>query len=271
MREKPLVIAILAKSVEHILPTYLNSLMAQTALSSDTIFYIRTNDNRDGTAEILRDWYKKWNWKWKMVFDDSSVNPSLIEQDNHDWSYDRFKILGKLRQESIEFAKSEGADYFIADTDNIVLPKTIKSLRETGMPVVSPLLHAVDPTSMYGNFHSSVDDNGYFKSDDFYNYIHYQWYKGLIQVPVVHCTYFIRNEALPHVIYDDGSGRYEYVIFSDILRRAGIPQYIDNRELYGRISFATNNEQMSHDLNVESFSELVEYINKSIPKEWLVI
>ena len=81
---RPLVIAILAKSKAHILPLYLKSLMAQTELGSDTIFYIRTNDNRDETSEILRDWYQKWNWKWRMVIDDSSVDESLKEQENHE-------------------------------------------------------------------------------------------------------------------------------------------------------------------------------------------
>ena len=43
--------------------------------------------------------------------------------------------------------------------------------------------------------------------------------------------------------YDDNSYRYEYVIFSDVLRKQKIPQYIDNRKDYGRISFAVTKEE----------------------------
>jgi hypothetical protein len=36
--------------------------------------------------------------------------------------------------------------------------------------------------------------------------------------------------------YEDGSGRYEYVVFSESARKARIPQYLDNREIYGYLS-----------------------------------
>ena len=31
--------------------------------------------------------------------------------------------------------------------------------------------------------------------------------------------------------------RHEYVVFSDSARKAGIPQYLDNRQIYGYITF----------------------------------
>lgn len=271
---KPLVISILAKSQAHILPLYLKSLMAQDIGPRDVIFYIRTNDNRDNTADILRDWYLKWNWKWRMVFDDSSIDQSLISMENHDWNYNRFKILGAIRQASVDFAKAEGADYFVADVDNIILPYTISSLRSVNLPVVAPLLSNAEPSSLYSNFHSDIDDNGYFKDDERYLKLFYQNYKGLIEVPVVHCTYFIKNEVLPSVNYDDGSGRYEYVIFSDSLRKAGISQYLDTRDVYGKITFATKNEDLEECYNLvdhrgASLNSVEEYINKSLPKEYV--
>jgi hypothetical protein len=263
-----LVIPIIAKSKAHILPLYLNSILTQTILDWDTIFYIRTNDNNDDTANVLFDWYNKWKWKFKMVFDDSSIDEGLKTIENHDWSTHRFKILGEIRQKSIQFAISEKADYFIADCDNIIKPHTIESLMSTNLPVVAPLLHSFNPNSMYSNFHSSIDENGYFANDDMYSNILYQKYKGVIEVPVVHCTYFIKNEVLPHIIYDDNSLRYEYVIFSDSLRKAGIPQYIDNREIYGGISFSTSTISLEEDEKNKSFKDLREYINKETNKIW---
>ena len=40
----------------------------------------------------------------------------------------------------------------------------------------------------------------------------------------------------------DGTYRHEYVVFSDTLRKRDIPQYLDNREVYGHITFATTRE-----------------------------
>jgi hypothetical protein len=138
----------------------------------------------------------------------------------------------------------------------------------TNLPVVAPLLHSVDSNSMYSNFHSSIDINGYFENDDMYSSLLYQKYKGLIQVPVVHCTYFIKKEVLPNVVYDDNSGRYEYVIFSDSLRKAGISQYLDTREIYGKISFSTNKESFDSQLLDPNLSELSEYITREARKIW---
>jgi hypothetical protein len=98
------------------------------------------------------------------------------------------------------------------------------------LPVVGPLLrNGDDPNSFYSNYHFITDENGYFKNSNYYYDILYGYMKGLIEVEVIHCTYLVRNEVLDKVCYDDGSGRYEYVIFSDLLRKSGIPQYIDNR------------------------------------------
>jgi hypothetical protein len=269
---KPLVISILAKSNEAMLPLYLKSLMAQTEVinsDNDVIFYIRTNDNNDNTANILRDWYKKWNSKWKIHFDESSIDPELSKIDNHDWDYGRFKILGDIRQKSVEFAKDQGADYFVADIDNIVGPDTIASLRRTNLPVIAPLLRTPE-WGAYSNFHADIDDNGYYKSHDIYLKLLNQEIKGIVEVPVVHCTYFIKNEYLEHVKYDDFSGRFEYVIFSDSLRKAEIPQYLDTRKCYGIITFSSSKEHIESNRTHPSFSSLEEYINKIAKDTWQI-
>jgi hypothetical protein len=232
-------------------------MMEQTEVNSDTIFYIRTNDNRDNTSEILRDWYKKWNWKWKMVFDDSSVDSNLIGYNNHDWDQTRFKILGDIRQKSIEFAMSEGADYFIADADNLIVPHAISKIRSVNLPVVAPLLQLANMGSAYTNTHAEVTDTGYFHECERNYDIFHRRIKGIFEVAVVHATYLIKNEYLRYVNYDDGSGRYEYVIFSDVLRKAGIPQYIDTREVYGKMFFATNKNEYDYEWTCSDTPEIL--------------
>lgn len=114
------------------------------------------------------------------------------------------------------------------------------NLFDSKLPIVAPLLKS---STVYSNYHEHVDINGYFKSSPGYNIILNQNVKGFICVDVVHCTYFIRFEYLQKMTYDDGSYRYEYVIFSDNARKLNIGQFIDNRYDYGRISLAITEKE----------------------------
>ena len=60
---------------------------------------------------------------------------------------------------------------------------------------------------------------------------------------MVHCTYLVRADVIPELTYEDESQRHEYVVFSDSARKAGIPQYFDNRQIYGYITFGEGDEQ----------------------------
>lgn len=125
--------------------------------------------------------------------------------------------------------------YFVADCDNFICPNMIESLIKFNLPVVAPLLYS---DNNYSNYHADIDDNGYYKDCNLYYQLFQREIKGLVQVPVVHCTYLIRPDILPLISYDDDSNRYEYVIFSDNLRKKNIPQYLSNIESkYGYIVF----------------------------------
>jgi hypothetical protein len=77
--------------------------------------------------------------------------------------------------------------------------------------------------------------------------------KGLIACDVVHCTYLIRKDILPAIKYLDGTDDYEYVIFSRELRRLGIPQYLDNRTIYGYLSTRENLEACQYMMNALTY------------------
>lgn len=237
-------IAILAKNKAHVLPLYLNLIEKQTYPASKIKLYIRTNNNLDHTTDVLEKWIDTIRDKYSEIYYDSSDVPEPVhEYGAHEWNPLRLKVLGRLRQQSVEWAQDRGTHYFIADCDNFISPDTLQTLFDTGLPVIGPLLrNGDDPLSFYSNYHHATDENGYYKASKQYFDILYQSIKGLIEVDVIHCTYLIRKEVLDFVRYDDGSGRYEYVIFSDFLRKAGIPQYIDNRRIYGKLTFCDTAE-----------------------------
>lgn len=255
------VFAILAKDKGHCLPFFLECLYNQTYSKKNIHLYIRTNDNKDNTVEVIKSFLEKHGSEYGSVFyDDTNISESLKKYAHHEWNCERFQILGKIRQDSIEYAKKLGADYFVVDCDNFIVPCVLEKmilLRNLG--VVSPMLTT---TSAYSNFHYDVDKNGYLKASPVYHTILRRDVKGIFDVKVVHCTYFINNSVLKDVVYDDKSYRYEYVIFSDVLRKCGIPQYFDNRQFYGFIVFSDNSEKMENDLNVTWKQTITEHFKK---------
>lgn len=236
-------IAILAKDKAHTLPLYLSCIEKQTWPAEKTYIYIRTNNNNDETVSVLLNWIDRvWERYAGIYFDDSDVPEPVHTYGQHEWNYERFKVLGKIRQESVDWARAYNSHYFVVDCDNFIQPNTLASLLNTNLPIVAPLLRT--GYNLYSNYHAAIDENGYNLDCRFYNQLWAREIVGLVQVPVVHCTYLVRYEALDKILYDDQSGRYEYVIFSDSARRRGIPQYLDTRSVYGRLTFAESVDQL---------------------------
>ena len=222
------VVAILAKDKAQCLSLFLNCILQQTYAKEKIHLYIRTNDNSDSTEEILRNFIRRFGHLYASCFFNSdSILERLKNYKPHEWNAERFKVLGKIRQDSIEYAISKNAHYFVADCDNFISPDTLEKLfliRHMG--VVAPILFT---QNTYSNYHYEIDSNGYYAPDPRYYTILKKEIMGCFEVKVVHCTYFVANQFLGAVCYDDGSRRYEYVIFSESMRKNGIPQVIDNR------------------------------------------
>lgn len=236
-------IAILAKDKAHTLPLYLACIEKQTWPADKTYIYIRTNNNNDDTTALLHQWVAKVKTKYAGIYiDDTDVAEQVQKYGQHEWNCQRFKVLGKIRQDSLDWAREHNSHYFVIDCDNFIKPHTLQTMVDTHLGLVAPLLRTGN--SLYSNYHAAIDANGYLANSSWYVPLLSREIKGLVEVPVIHCTYLVRYEMLDKVIYDDESARYEYVIFSDSARQQNIPQYLDTRDLYGRISFAETVEQL---------------------------
>jgi FkbM family methyltransferase len=226
-------IAILAHNSAHTLPLYLACIEKQTWPADKTYLYVRTHNNRDATASILCEWIDKVRDRYAGIYyDDADVAvPSA-----------RFKVLGKIRQDSVQWARQQSSHYCVVDCDNFIKPHTIEALLNTHLPIVAPLLRTEN--TAYSNYHAAVDTNGYYADSPLYYQILRGEIRGLIELPVVLGTYVVRHEILDKILYDDETGRYDYAIFSDAARKQAIPQYLDTREIYGGISFAQDQAQL---------------------------
>lgn len=232
-------LAILAKQKEAALPLYLQCIEKLDYPKASIVLYIRTNNNRDNTETILRDWVARVGKHYAAVeFDATDVAEPVEDFGVHEWNEMRFKVLGNIRNISLKKTAEHGCDfYFVCDVDNFIRPCTLSELVDLGLPVVAPLLRSVSARDPYSNYHAEIDANGYYRSCDQYDWVLNRWVRGIFEMPVVHCTYLVRRDVIDRLTYTDASKRHEYVIFSDSARRAGIPQYFDNRRIYGYIAF----------------------------------
>ena len=231
-------VAILAKQKERMLPFYLSCIDALDYPKSSIVLYVRTNNNTDRTEPILSSWLKRVGHAYAHVEYETADAPEPVEQFGvHEWNAMRFRVLAGIRQDSLQATLRHNCDfYFAADVDNFLKPHTLWSLLATNLPIVAPLLRYQDMQQLYSNYHEQIDAQGYFVKSEAYHWLLFQHVKGLIEVPVVHCTYMIRRDVISRLRYADGGDRHEYVIFSDSARRAGVPQYLDNRDIYGYLS-----------------------------------
>jgi len=243
MNEPVVFVAILAKQKEIMLPAWLTSLEQWDYPRDKMIIYIRANNSTDKTNETLKYWVEK-NRKWyRLVVEDyTDIDVPVQDFGVHEWNPTRFKALGAIRERSIELAWQANADfYWVVDVDNFVKPHTLRRMVGHNLPVVAPMLGMADPEQpAYSNYHLLANANGYFLDDMRYYQVLGQEIKGLIVCDVVHCTYLLRADTFEHIRYLDGTDDYEYVIFSRNLRALGIPQYLDNQEVYGYLSTREN-------------------------------
>ena len=270
--DKRVVISILAKDKAYSLRLFLACLDNLDYDHQHLHLYIRTNDNNDDTVEILTDFIRDHGDKYGSIyFDSSSLFTGLKEIGG--WCGVRYVILGEIRQKSVAYARKLQAHYFVIDCDNFVSRNSLKDLMNhiDQYKVIAPMLTV--PNQFYSNFHASIDKNGYSADNHFkkkYREIHNRTTRGVIEVPVVHCTYLIHRNVLSEVCYDDGSLRMEYVIFSDHLRKKGIKQYLMNTEHYGEVyrgssELALVGRHHYPDFFISDFARVIYSTKKAIP------
>ncbi len=247
-------VAILAKQKETALPLYLECIEALDYPKSSIVLYIRTNNNTDRTERLLREWVDRVGHLYAGVeFDAQDVETRVEQFDVHEWNPTRFHVLGHIRKISLSRAQKYNCDfYFVADVDNFIRPCTLREMVALNLPIVAPFMRSIGPSDFYSNYHAAVDADGYYSECDQYSWILHRWVRGVLEMPVIHCTYLVRADVLDELRYEDGTDRHEYVIYSESAREQAIPQYLDNRQLYGYVTFGDG-----HELHVMNYLERV--------------
>lgn len=253
-KPETVLIAILVRDKAHTLPLFLKCIELQTWPKRQTGIYIRENDSSDGSSEILKSWADKHrnapeSERYREIYEDYSSVPGAADDPSHDWSASRFEKLAKIRRDSIDYADSNCYDaYFVVDADNFIRKEVLSNLmRLRHLGIVAPYLKL--PGYLYSNYHFHVNEYGYYKggsSQHLYDIVHNQTMRGLVDCQVVHCAYIISREFYDKAQYTDGTDSHEYVILSRNLRAAKLPQYLDNREVWGSLTMFRHGAELKH-------------------------
>lgn len=237
--DKTVLIAILAHNKEHVLPHFLKSIENQNYNKKLISIYINTNNNTDGTVEVLKTWVESNKDAYRsIIFDEHTVE--MATGNPHQWNNERFSILADIRNKSLRKAKELSCDYyFVVDCDNFIAPDTLTYLIKKNKPIIAPLLRAIpNENDPYSNYFAACDPNGFFQDCPEYYEMLKGEKKGTHKVPVVHCTYLINSKYIDHLSYTDSSGKastWEFILFSQNARVNGVDQYICNEKEFGTL------------------------------------
>ncbi len=234
---KTVLLAILARNKAHILPQFFNCIENLDYNKKLISIYVNTNNNEDNTKEMIENWLKRNGALYNQVIFDSHEIQSLSSTKPHEWTSERFKILGEIRNKSLKKAKEYKNDYyFVIDCDNFIAPFTLKELISKEKPIIAPLLRAIpESNDPYSNYFCDITAKGYYKDHPDYMKILNHQKVGTFRVPVVHCTYLIDTRYLDKLSYIDETNDYEFVIFSRNARQNHVDQYICNEKEFGTL------------------------------------
>jgi len=237
MEEKTIFLAIFARNKAHVLPLFLRCIENLIYEKKLITMYINTNDNSDTTKELLEEWIERHGDQYGKIIYEKHDTAAIDTTNPHEWNKKRFKILSEIRNKSVEIAIKEKTDfYFVVDCDNFIEPETLKFLVNEDKPIIAPMLQSIpEKNDSYSNFFCDIDTYGYYTHHKNYDLILARTFIGTFEVPVVHCTYLIKQEYLHLLNYQDGSDDYEFVIFSRTARKNNIPQYICNKKNFGTL------------------------------------
>jgi len=179
-------------------------------------------------------------------FDDSSVDPTIKRFGIHEWNEERFQILGKIRQQSVDFAQQNAFDfYFVSDVDNFIVPSTLESLVNLNLQAVAPMLRLAVPERTenphehggYSNFCFTDESLWFRKTPEYFDILNGRT-PGVHQVDLIHCTYLLRSDIYPKVDFLAISGNWEYKNLIISLRSQGVRIYLDSRHDYGILTLS---------------------------------
>uniref|UniRef100_A0A8D2LTN3 Cerebral endothelial cell adhesion molecule n=1 Tax=Varanus komodoensis TaxID=61221 RepID=A0A8D2LTN3_VARKO len=214
-----------------------------------------TDHNIDNTTEMLHEWLTAVESQYRDVVFRSVEEPSSYpdELGPKHWTSERFEHLMRLKQDALDFARSEEADYILfADTDCILTDnQTLRFLIAQNQSVVAPMLES---QTYYSNFWCGITPQGYYRRTADYFPTKNRQRLGCFAVPMVYATFLIdlkRGDTAglafhpPHPQYtwpfDD------IIVFAYSCQATGAQMYLCNTRQFGFINVPMKSHESLED------------------------
>jgi hypothetical protein len=222
----------------HALPHMLRSLRALRYPAARLHLHFVTNDNRDATADVLRDWVAQAGAGYADV---------RLETESRACS------LAHLREHSLGRCRAAGVRFFLTWDGDAVLDNadTLRALLRTGSSIVAPLLHA-ERTSAWTNCWGAFDAGGMYARSMDYLPIVQREVRGVFAVALVRDLYLLDLRRWPGASHLDTRGEgtecYRTLMLHAHVDRMDV--HVLNLEAYGRLlrapAAAAHDELMSY-------------------------
>jgi hypothetical protein len=233
-------LSILTRNQSNYLKHYLKCIDELSYDKKDIFVHIITNNNDDNTESVLTDWINSnINQYSDIVFENKNYENAPFDKE---WKPDRLKLMGEIRQKSIDICKKTNCGYyFVADTDNWVESITLEYLISKEKPIIAPFLIDFAERSRYSNYFNIIDEDGYYLPDtDFEIAVWQRQIRETFTVPVVHCTYMVNTDYLNDLTYiTTKKTEHEFVTFSNSARKNNIEQWLCPERMFGFVRYDT--------------------------------
>ncbi|XP_006816484.1 procollagen galactosyltransferase 2-like, partial [Saccoglossus kowalevskii] len=244
---------ILARNKAHTLPVFLAYIDRLDYPKSRMRIWIQSDHNIDNTTSILKEWVSNVKHTYRSIDESYADEPDKYstEVGPLDWPEERFSHMIKLRQEALDEARRQWADFiFFVDCDNFIEePQTLNLLIAEKKTIIAPMMES---DSAYANFWCGVDDQGYYIRTPEYLPTLRRERKGCFPVPMVHSTFLIdlrRSSSLKLQFNPLNSYRGDYddiLIFAYSAKIAEIQMYVLNTWYFGMLLSPLQNDDTLH-------------------------
>lgn len=249
--DRTVLIAVLARNVEHILPTFFGYLERQEYTKSRISLWIHSDHNMDHTGAVLREWTAGASGDYHSIKLTLSDEWNITDQSNPwEWTPQRNVHVATLRQSALDYALSVWADYiWFLDTDVFLCdPHTLSDLVGAGVRGVAPFL-TVGFEKLFSNFWGALSDTGYYQRSDNYVAILARDVIGTFRVPIIHSSVLLdlRDSRVRRLRYWPSPPNYDqlYPAAEDTLilllsaAQQGVDLYVTNQRIYGHMILPT--------------------------------
>ncbi|XP_040260742.1 inactive glycosyltransferase 25 family member 3 [Bufo bufo] len=239
-----LVIALLARNAAHALPYSLGALERLQYPKERISIWCVTDHNEDATLEVLRQWLEAVRPLYRSVVCRAQESPRWFPEETgpKQWPKERYEHVMKLRQEALDYARENRADYILyTDADNILTNvQTVQSLMAENKTLIAPML---DAQTGFSNFWCGMTPQGFYRRTADYYPTKNRQRVGCFPVPMVHSTFLLdlRKEESSKLAFHPPHPKYTWtyddvIVFAHSCLASGVQGYICNNHHFGYIN-----------------------------------